>query len=204
MKKNILTYALIILGSAIYAVGTQLFIFPHSLLLGGTSGIAVILNSFLPVSSGQILMCINILLMIVAFFVLGKTMAFKTFIGSLATTFFVGIAEMIFSFDKPIVPNEFVSAVLGGTVIAIASGILFYVDSSSGGTDIIALIIKKFSNLNIGKALLVSDILIVIIGGSISGILIALASFIGLLIKTLGIDFVIFLINKAVPNKIKK
>ena len=68
---------------------------------------------------------------------------------------------------------------------------MFYVDSSSGGTDIIALIIKKFSDIKIGKALLLTDILIVVVGGIVSGWMIALSSFAGLLVKTLGIDFVI-------------
>ena len=73
---------------------------------------------------------------------------------------------------------------------------MFYVDSSSGGTDIIALIVKKFSHVQIGKALLITDILIVLVGGILSGISILLGSVIGLLIKTLGIDLVIFIIKK--------
>ena len=74
---------------------------------------------------------------------------------------------------------------------------MFYVKSSSGGTDIIALIVKKYSNINIGKALLITDFLIVIVGGLLSGYIILASSFVGLLIKTFGIDFVIEIINKS-------
>lgn len=74
---------------------------------------------------------------------------------------------------------------------------MFYVDSSSGGTDIIALIIRKYSAIEIGKVLLITDVLIVVVGGVLSGLTIAIASFIGLLIKTLGIDLVIHLIRRA-------
>ena len=73
---------------------------------------------------------------------------------------------------------------------------MFYVDSSSGGTDIIALIIRRYKDIDIGKALLITDCLIVIVGGIVSGWVIALSSVIGLLIKTLGIDAVIALIKK--------
>ena len=73
---------------------------------------------------------------------------------------------------------------------------MFYVDSSSGGTDVIALIIKKYSSIQIGKALLVTDVFIVIVGGLLSGITVFLSSLIGMLIKTLGIDFVIAIIKK--------
>ena len=65
-------YALIVLGSLLYAVSTILFIFPKGLLLGGTSGISVILTSVLPFSPGIILTAINLALIVVAFFVLGR------------------------------------------------------------------------------------------------------------------------------------
>ena len=189
-------YVLIVLGSALYAASTVLFIFPNSLLLGGTSGISVILESFLPFSPGTILMAINFSLVVLAFVVLGKSMATKTLVGSVCTTLFVGGFEKLFTFRCPLIQNLYVSASVGAIIIAIASGVMFYVDSSSGGTDIIALIIRKFSRIRIGKALLITDIVIVLVGGWLSGIAVLLSSFLGLLIKTFGIDFVIFGIKK--------
>ena len=125
-------------------------------------------------------------------------MAIKTLVGSLLTTVFVGAFEELFTFTEPLVGGMLLSSVIGASLIALASGIMFYVDSSSGGTDIIALIIKKFSNLKIGKALLVTDVLIVIVGGALSGITLLVASFVGLLIKTLGIDAIIAVIKKKI------
>ena len=81
-------------------------------------------------------------------------------------------------------------------IIAVASGVMFYVDSSSGGTDIVALIIKRFSDIKIGRALLISDIIIVLIGGALSWGTVFFSSVIGFLIKTLGIDAVIGLIRR--------
>ena len=117
--------------------------------------------------------------------------------GSICTTVFVGLFERLFVFETAIVGNLYISAFLGAAMIAIASGILFYVDSSSGGTDIIALVIRKFLNMNIGRALLITDILIVLIGGVLSGIVVLTSSFLGLLVKTFGIDFVISVISKS-------
>lgn len=192
----IVEYLLILLGSIFYAISTVLFIFPHSLLLGGTSGISVILNFFLPFSPANILMIINFSLIIVAFLVLGKSMGLKTLVGSSLTTVFVGVFEKILNFKEPVIQNEYISAVIGAVIIAIASGIMFYVGSSSGGTDVIALIIQKFSSIKIGKALLITDVLIVIVGGLLSNFVILISSFIGLLVKTLGVDFVISQIIK--------
>ena len=187
---------LILLGSFLYAVSTLLFIFPHSLLLGGTSGISVILEAFLPFSPGSILMVINSFLIVLAFLLLGKEMGIKTLIGSILTTIFIGILEQFLVFEQGIIGNHYLSAAIGAAIIAIASGIMFYVDSSSGGTDVIALIIKRYSSIQIGKALLVTDVLIVIVGGILSGITVFFSSLMGLLIKTLGIDLVIAVIKK--------
>ena len=204
MKKKFLstalTYTLITVGSALYALSTVAFIFPLSLLLGGTSGISVILNSFLPFSPGVILSAINVLLLILAFIILGRAVAVRTFVGSTLTTVFVALFEKLLKFDTPPIQNHFLSAITGALLIAVASGVMFYVDSSSGGTDIVALILKKFSSLEIGKALLVTDVLIVIVGGILSGFTIALSSFVGLLVKTLGIDAVILLIKKTIKR----
>lgn len=198
MKNQAITkeYFLIILGSIFYAISTVLFIFPHSLLLGGTSGISVILNFFLSFSPSNILMVINFSLIIIAFWVLGKGMGLKTLIGSSLTTVFVGFFEKVLGLNEPIIQNPYVSAVIGSVIIAISSGIMFFVRSSSGGTDVIALIIQKFSNIKIGKALLITDVLIVIVGGLLSNWVILISSFLGLLVKTLGIDFVVSQIVK--------
>ena len=193
-------YLLIFLGSLLYAISTLLFIFPHSLLLGGTSGISIILESFLQYSPGTILMVINSFLIILAFILLGKEMGIKTLVGSVLTTVFIGVLEPLLMFAKPIITNYYLSAAIGASIISIASGIMFYVDSSSGGTDVIALIINKYSNIKIGKALLIADVMIVILGGILSGTPIFFSSFLGLLIKTLGIDFVIGFIKKSQPK----
>ena len=83
MNRNTLRdYLLITLGSILYAASTLLFLFPHKLLLGGTSGISVILDAFLPFSPGTILMVINFALLLLAVLVLGKGMAVRTLVMS--------------------------------------------------------------------------------------------------------------------------
>lgn len=195
MKKEISSYLLITLGSIIYAVATVIFIFPHLLVIGGTTGISIILNKYSMLSPGTISVIINFALLIVAFVSLGKNMAIKTLVGSTLTAVFIGVFEKMISGDRIFLSNPFLSSCSGAVLIAIASGILFYVNSSSGGTDIIALVVKKYSKINIGKALLITDFVIVIFGGVLSGYIVLMNSFVGLLIKTLGIDIVIRIIK---------
>ena len=87
LKKNIVSYALIAPGALLYAAATVLFVFPNKVLLGGTSGVAVILAEFLPLSSGNFSVMLNLGLIVVAFLVLGRNMAVRTFVGSLLTMF---------------------------------------------------------------------------------------------------------------------
>ena len=199
-KKEALNYILILFGSLIYGIGTVFFIFPASISLGGTGGIAVILSKFLPLSAGNFSVIMNSSLIVIAFFVLGRSMAVKNFVGSALTTVFIGLFELISNPEAPIFKNPFIMAVIGAAIIAIASAILFFVGSSSGGTDIIALIVQKYSGINIGRALLITDFVIVIAGGVTAGLFVAVCSFVGFLIKTLGIDLIISLITKRLYN----
>ena len=194
-------YLLIVLGSFLYAVSTNLFIFPHALILGGTSGISVILGRVIPFSPGSISMVINFSLIVLAFVLLGKEMGIKTTVGSALTAVFIGMLEQAPCCREAVVSNCYVSAAIGGALIAVASAAMFFVGSSSGGTDVIALIIKKYSKIKIGKALLITDVLIVIFGGLLSGLTIFCSSVLGLLIKTLEIDVVLGVIKKCCKQK---
>ena len=190
MKKTVIDYLFIVLGSALYALAITLFLFPHDLVLGGTSGLSVILSRFLPFSEGDLLAALNFLLLILAFLILGRQIAIRTFVGSTLTGLFAPLFERLFTAETPLIGNAVLSAIAGAALIAVASAILFAVSSSSGGTDIVALILRKFSSINIGRALLITDLLIVVAGGFLSGIWVFLYSSLGLVIKTLGIDAV--------------
>ena len=110
-------YALILLGAILYGLSTILFVFPHKLLLGGTSGIAVILADLLPLTAGEVSVTLNITLIVVAFFVLGKGMAIKTFFGSLFTTIAIGLFEKILPVKEPPIANIYLSALAGAAVL---------------------------------------------------------------------------------------
>ena len=202
-KLTLREFILITVGSLLYAVSTNLFIFPSGVIIGGTSGISVILTYVLDFSPGTIITVINIALILLAFLLLGKDMAIKTLVGSVLTTIFIGGLEKLLTLSSPLIESKLLSALVGAAIIAIASGIMFYVDSSSGGTDIIALIVKKYSRIKIGKALLVTDILIVLGGGLLSGFRILVTFTAGFLVKVLGIDLVIQIIEKFLKNKEK-
>lgn len=204
MKKELVNYLLILVAALLYAVATVLFLYPNQLILGGTSGISVILSAWLPFSPGSILAIINVLLLVIAFVVLGMSVGIKTLVGSLATTFAITGVEQILHIESPIIENHFLAALAGAAIIAVASGVMFYVGASSGGTDVLALILKKYTTLHIGRALLVTDFLIVVLGSFVLGLYVGAASLVGLLIKTFGIDYVISLVEKMKKRRSSK
>ena len=201
MKKHVVTYLLIALGSFLYAVGTVLFVFPGGILLGGTGGISVILERWLPFAPGAIMAVINVLLVAIAYLFLGREMAIRTVVGSLLTALFISGGEYILALEANVIQSPYISAAVGASIVALASGILFYVDSNSGGTDIIALVLKKYVKVQIGTALLITDLVIVLIGGILAGWTIGIASAIGFLVKVLGINLVIALIRRFMLNQ---
>ena len=144
---------------------------------------------------------INVVLVGIAYIFLGRDMAIKTVVGSLLTALFISGGEYLLALDSPIISIPYLAAPIGAAIIAIASGILFYVDSNSGGTDIVALILKKYVRVNIGTALLITDMLIVIVGGILSGWTVGIASAIGFLVKVFGINLVISIIRKVMLKK---
>ena len=204
LNNNLSMFASICFGSVIYAFATNYFIFPHDVILGGTSGISVILNHLLSLSAGKYLVLLNMFLLILGLFILGKEMAVRTMLGSTITTIAIGAFDVLPPSEGPWIENSVVSTMIGSGLIAIASGILFYAKSSSGGTDIIALIVQKYSSLHIGRCLFLTDILIVALGCIWSGSKVIVASIVGFLIKVFGIDFIISRINKILLGKLIK
>ncbi len=194
VKQEVFKYLFIITGSFLYGVGTSIFIYPHSLLLGGTTGISVILNAFLPFPPEDILTVLNYALLFLALIVLGKIAFMRNVVGAVLTTISISSIAKIFTDRDPVAGNPLLSVIIGAALVALASALMFYVGASSGGTDIIALIVRKYIPIHVGRALLLTDFLIVVIGGILSGPVIGLCSVLGLIIKTTGIDAIIRLI----------
>ena len=200
MRKTVAEYTAITLGGFLYALGVHFFIFAGDIVLGGTGGISVILEQFLPFSPNDIITVINLLLLLFAFLFLGRSMGMKTLVGTLATTLGIWALGIFADFSAPPIQNTLLAGAVGALIIAAASAILFSVDGSSGGTDILALIVRRYSGMNIGRALFFTDILIVAVGGFLLGAYGALCSALAFLIKVVGIELLVAAIKRRTKN----
>ena len=204
MKTKLKNFALMNLGILLTTVGVYFFKIPNGFSTGGVSGIAVIVagfaNQYLPeiapyLTSGNVLTVINVLLLIVGFIFLGKGFSIKTVYCSLLFSFGTFALEHLIPMSGPFTNQPFLELVYAILLTAIGSALLFMTESSSGGTDIVALILKKYTNLDIGKALLATDFVIALSAFWVFGMQTGLFSLLGLFAKAFLVDGVIESMN---------
>ncbi|WMJ24467.1 YitT family protein [Paludicola sp. MB14-C6] len=195
MKQVIKEYSILTLASIILIVGVYVFKFPNNFSFGGVTGISVILGKALPFSASTFTFIINIALLLIGFIFLGKGFGIKTVYVSLLTSFGFSFCDHFFPMTKPLTNQPVLELIFAIVLPAVSAAMLFNVDASGGGTDIIAMILKKYTQVNIGTALFLVDSLITAIAFFMFGPETGLFSVCGLLAKSLVIDTVIENIN---------
>ena len=181
-------YAVITAAVLIMDIGIYVFKFPNNFSFGGVSGMAVVICRFLPFTASQINLFINLLLLLVGFAVLGRNFGVKTAYVTVLSSVLLNIFEKLFPMAHPLTDEIMLELCFAIILPALAAALLFFETASGGGTDIIAMIIKKYSTMNISTALLVTDLIVVILAFLIFDTLTGLCSVLGLMAKTLLID----------------
>ena len=195
IKRTIEEYAVLTLATLIMVFGIYVFKFPNNFSFGGVTGIAIVLNKFLPGTPGNITLMINIVLLLLGFILLGKGFGIKTAYVSILMSVGLSLAEVWFPMEKPLTTEPVLELIYAIVLPAFSSAIFFNMNASSGGTDIVAMILRKYTKLNIGSALFFSDMLIVILSCFVFDMQTGLFSLSGLLAKSLVVDNVIESIN---------
>ena len=172
-KKWIKDYSFILIGSFILAAGFVYFITPHKIVPGGVYGIAIVVHyltegvfSFWPdgIPIGLFGLVLNIPLTIAGIKILGPRFGVKTVIGFVLTSVFMdGITYLRPDRNMPLVDDVLLSAVFGAVLIGFGLGLIFKSRATSGGSDIIAMIIAKYTHLQLGKLMIYVDSVIVLL-----------------------------------------
>lgn len=157
-------YVLIIFGLLLYALGFTAFILPHEIVIGGLSGVGTLVyfatKGIVPVAATQYV-C-NLVLLAFAYRLVGKTFVMRTIFGATVLSLFIGLLEGFFmGLGHPIIADISMSAILGGILCGVGVGTVFIHNGSSGGTDIVAAMVSKVSNVSIGRTMIYVDMLIV-------------------------------------------
>lgn len=188
-------YSVLTFATLILVAGVHVFKFPNNFSFGGVTGIAVVLSALLRFSASTWTFMINMALMVLGFLFLGKGFGVKTAYVSILSSVGLSLMERFFPMSGPITSQPVLELIYAIVLPAFSSAILFNVEASSGGTDIVAMILKKYTSFNIGTALLLVDVFIVGMSCLVFDAQTGLFSFCGLMAKSLVIDGVIENIN---------
>lgn len=153
-------YVMIILGLLIYAFGFAAFILPQRIVTGGVTGMASLLYYAFGWNVALVYYGINLFLLAIAFRTVGKQFVLRTIFGATMCTLLLGVLQPLF--PDPLVSGQpFMSAVLGAVLCGVGIGTVFAHNGSSAGTDIIAAMVTKKSNISFGRMMLYCDLIII-------------------------------------------
>lgn len=160
-RLNLKNWLFMNLGVLLMAIGIYFFKAPNGFATGGVSGVAIILANVFPVLTQSVyMMIINVLLLIVGVIVLGKECGILTIYCSLMLSLENWLFETLVPLSAPLTTYPLLELVYAVLLTGVGSAIIFKCRASSGGTDIVALVLKKYTSMNVGTALLCTDFLI--------------------------------------------
>ena len=196
MKSQLKNFTYLTLSTLVMAVGIYFFKFSNNFTFGGITGLAVLIAKSGAISAGDFSFAANMVLLVIGFFILGRKFAAKTAYSSILLSVTLSGLERIYPMSQPLTSQPLLELAFAIALPSIGSAVLFNIGASSGGTDIVAMILKKYTGLDdIGKALFVSDGLIAVSACWLFGMKTGLFSLLGLFLKAFVVDSVIESIN---------
>lgn len=192
MKKVFKEYFIITLGVWFIACGINFFLVPHNLAAGGLSGLAMVINHYVPALNVGIIMIIgDIFFFIIGFIFIGKSFGVKTVYSSLMLSTTISSLQWLVPLSQPISQDILISLIFGILLSAFGMAIVFNHGAATGGTDIPAKILNKYAHIEIGKGLLMIDFIVTIMALIAFGATTGLYAILGVIMNGYVIDFII-------------
>ena len=191
-------YFLILLGAAVYALAFDAFFVPNGVAFGGVTGLAQIVNFFLPQAPvGTLVIAFNIPLFLLGWRLLGGHMLVSSLAAMTASSLFIDLIPLVYEF--PPMEDKLLACIFGGVVLGIGLGIIFLQGATTGGTEIVARLLKlKLSWLPLGKLLLLADLVVVALVALVfRNINTALYGVVALYISTVVMDWALYGMDNA-------
>lgn len=190
-RKKIESFLLMNAGCILLAFGVYFFKIPNGFATGGVSGIGTILAQLTPISAGIWIWILNIVLLVLGFLLLGKKTGLKTVYCSMLYSAITYILEIIVPLSQPLSNQPLLELIYAMLLTSIGAAMIFNSNASSGGTDIAALILKKYTSIDVGKALLATDFIVAASSFFVFNMQTGLFSLLGLFAKAFIVDSVI-------------
>lgn len=197
MKANFKNFLLLTASTLIMAVGIYFFKFANNFTFGGITGFAVLVAKFTPLSASDFSFVANILLLVVGWIILGKSFAAKTAYSTILLSVTLSLFERVYPMSHPLTNEPLLELIFAILLPALGSAILFNIGASSGGTDVIAMVLKKYTSVDIGRGLMISDVLFTLCAFFVFDVKTGLYSLLGLIMRSALIDNFIESLNRS-------
>ena len=194
MKRTILQYGIVAIGCILASIAINLFFVPHHLLSGGVSGLAIIFYYLFELPIGLQIFLMNIPLLYAAYRLLGKAYTIITIYGTILFSFTIDAFKFLAVYSP--LSDPLLAAITGGIVNGIGSGLIFRVNGSAGGLDIVAAIVKKYYSFNFGAFGFTVNIVIMMIAAVLFGLTPAILTLISMFVSANLTDKVVEGINR--------
>ncbi len=155
---------MILIGAFIMASGFVLFITPYKIVPGGVYGISIVLHYILGTPVGMMALAFDIPLTLIGIKILGPRFGVKTVVGFMATAIFIDSLTYFYGSAPLVVGDALLSSIFGGLFLGVGLGLIFKAKATSGGSDIVAMIIGKYTKMPIGQLIIIVDSAIVLVG----------------------------------------
>lgn len=192
MQKRIKQFIIINGGLLIMAFGLHFFLISANLAAGGVTGAAMVINYYVPtLEIGLIMTVFNVILFALAFILIGKEFTGYTLYCSFALSGLIYLLELMAPMSQGVSDDMMINLLFGVLINGVGMAIIFNQNASTGGTDIIAKILNKFLHMDIGKSLLIADLVVVFAAMVAFGLTKGLYAMLGIMINGMVIDRII-------------
>lgn len=187
MRKKVKEYTLITIGVILAAIGLEYFFFPNNIASGGVSGLALVLYNILYIEPGITMTVSNVILFSIAFIFIGGNFGVKSVYAAFSLSTILSIIEKTTT-PIAITDNLLLATIFGSVILAMGMSIVFTQGASTGGTSITATLLNKYCNLDIGKGLLISDSIVIMLAMYTFGIELGLFGLLSVYLTSTMVD----------------
>lgn len=185
---KVLRVVYILCGAFLSAIAINEFLVPHHLLSGGVSGISLIVQYMSGIPSGVMVLAINLPIFLMGIKEIDRDFVIYSLLGTLSLSFFLIVLRDVRIFEAMRVDDTMLSCIFGGALNGLGCGIVFKNRGSTGGIDIVAVVVKKRRSTNIGSVLFIINLVIVLLASALFGVKPALFTLVSMYVSAMVLD----------------
>ncbi|MGM9912454.1 YitT family protein [Floccifex sp.] len=194
-KNKIFEYLMIVFGNLLVAIAVSFFILPNNILTGGVAGVVVAIQPLVPIDSVILIDILTVSLFLLGFLFLGKQFAARTLLSTIVYPVGISIFSIVYDFfpEGTFIMEPYLASIYAGLICGLGLGICFRVNASTGGMDIPALILHKYTHISSGNSVAIIDVLTILLGLVIHGLEPALIGILSVFTSSVAINRAVLL-----------